>query len=165
MDAALADEPLVGDPPGVRELLAALPGEGEPEERMTLIELLPAELKRASDVRNSARRLCSFACKTSASQKYGPVFMRVESGLQSIQEAHPNFVLALDGSAVWRWRNVYRIITDLAASLGTASLIILLILTVVYRSIRIGLISIVPNLFPLVATGAMLVMRSSIWSL
>ena len=31
-----------------------------------------------------------------------------------------------------------------------------LILTVVYRSIRIGLISLVPNLFPLVATGAIL---------
>ena len=45
---------------------------------------------------------------------------------------------------------------DLATSLGTASIVIWLILTIVYRSIRIGLISIVPNMFPLVATGAIL---------
>jgi predicted RND superfamily exporter protein len=34
--------------------------------------------------------------------------------------------------------------------------VIWLILTVVYRSLRIGLISIVPNVFPLVSTGALL---------
>jgi len=44
----------------------------------------------------------------------------------------------------------------LANILGTASIVIWLILTLEYRSIRIGLISIVPNLFPLVAIGAML---------
>ena len=41
-------------------------------------------------------------------------------------------------------------------SLGTAGVVIWLILTVVYRSIRVGLISLVPNLFPLVATGTIL---------
>jgi len=89
--------------------------------------------------------------------KYGPVFERVELALQQISKRHPKFSLRLDGDAVWRWRNIYQILTDLATSLGTASIVIWLILTIVYRSIRIGLISIVPNLFPLVATGAMLV--------
>jgi hypothetical protein len=88
--------------------------------------------------------------------QYGPVFTRIESRLAEISRRHPQFTLALEGDAVWRWRNVYQIVTDLTLSLGTASLVIWLVLTVFYRSIRIGLISIVPNLFPLVATGAML---------
>ena len=62
----------------------------------------------------------------------------------------------MDGGAVWRWRNLYQIVVDLAKSLGTASIIIFLVLAVVYRSIRLGLISIIPNMFPLVFTGAYL---------
>ena len=86
------------------------------------------------------------------------MFQRVEAALREIAARHELFLLGLHGDAVWRWRHVYQIVTDLAASLGTASIVIWLILTVVYRSIRIGLVSIVPNLFPLVATGATLVL-------
>jgi len=60
------------------------------------------------------------------------------------------------GSAVWRWENLYQIVVDLAKSLGTASVIIFVVLSVVYRSVRLGLISIIPNMFPLVLTGAYL---------
>ncbi|MBW3599827.1 MAG: MMPL family transporter [Planctomycetes bacterium] len=88
--------------------------------------------------------------------KYGPVFERLEADLQKIESRHPHFSLELDGESVWRWRNVYRVVTDLATSLGTASIVIWLVLTVFYRSVRLGLISIVPNLFPLAATGAIL---------
>lgn len=158
VDRVLASEPLIGHPLGVRELLASLPGEGEPEERMTLLELLPAELKRAFYSPESREAHVQFRVQDIGIARYGPVFERIEAALAEIGVHHEHFLLGLHGGAVWRWRHVYRIVTDLAASLGTASIIIWLILTVVYRSIRIGLISIVPNLFPLVATGATLVL-------
>ena len=41
-------------------------------------------------------------------------------------------------------------------SLGTAAIIIFLILAIVYRSLRIGIISILPNLFPLCVAGTYL---------
>jgi len=153
----LANEPLVGCPLGVRELLAALPGEGDPQERMTLLELLPAELKRAFYTPESRRAYVQFRVQDIGITKYGPVFERMEAACAKTAVQHEDFQLTLRGNAIWRWRNIYRIVTDLATSLGTASFIIWLILTVVYRSIRIGLISIVPNLFPLLATGATLV--------
>ncbi|MDP6444317.1 MAG: MMPL family transporter, partial [Pirellulaceae bacterium] len=156
VDEALAGEPLVGQPLGLHDLLAVLPGDGEPSERMTLLELLPASLKRAFYAPEYKSASVQFRIKDIGIAKYGPVFTRLETALGEIGERHPHFQLSLNGEAIWRWRNVYQIVTDLATSLGTASIVIWLILTIVYRSIRIGLISIVPNLFPLVATGAML---------
>ena len=41
--------------------------------------------------------------------------------------------------------------------LGAASLILLVTIALVYRSVRFGLITVIPNMFPLVATGALLV--------
>jgi len=158
VNEVLSAEPLIGHPLGVRELLETLPGEGEPEERMTLLELLPAELKRAFYSPESQQANVQFRVQDIGIARYGPVFQRIEAALSEISSHHENFSLSLHGGAVWRWRNVYQIITDLATSLGTASVVIWLILTIAYRSIRIGLISIVPNLFPLVATGATLVL-------
>jgi predicted RND superfamily exporter protein len=156
VDRALDDEPLLGQPLGLHDLLAALPGEGPADERMTLLELLPASLKRAFYAPEARTASIQFRVQDIGIAHYGPVFSRVESTLAEISRRHPAFTLQLEGDAVWRWRNIYRIVMDLATSLGTASIVIWLILTVVYRSIRIGLISIVPNLFPLVATGGLL---------
>jgi len=158
VNEVLSSESLIGRSLGVRELLSSLPGEGDPEERMSLLELLPAELKRAFYKPESRESNIQFRVQDIGIARYGPVFQRIESKLSEIDSRHDNFSLGLHGGAVWRWRNIYQIITDLAASLGTASIVIWLILTIAYRSIRIGLISIVPNLFPLVATGAALVL-------
>jgi predicted RND superfamily exporter protein len=157
VDQVLAAESLIGHPLGLRELLAVLPGAGDPQERMSLLALLPASLKRAFYTPETHRAHVQFRVQDIGIARYGPVFERIEAALTQIAARHTHFQLTLEGDAVWRWRNVYRIVTDLAASLGTASVVIWLIMTVVYRSVRIGLISIIPNLFPLVATGAVLV--------
>ncbi len=156
VDQMLAAEPLLGHPLGMYDLLEALPGDGPVNERMPLLELLPASLKRAFYQPERQTSSIQFRVQDLGIARYGPVFERLEAGMANIVAQHPDFYLELDGDAVWRWRHIYRILTDLATSLGTASVIIWLVLTVVYRSIRIGLISIVPNLFPLAFTGAML---------
>jgi predicted RND superfamily exporter protein len=156
VDRALAREPLIGHPLGLHDLLAVLPGEGPANERMSLLELLPPSLKRAFYQPEQRTATVQFRVQDVGIAKYGPVFARVETRLAQISQRHPGFFLSLDGDAVWRWRNVYQIVIDLTMSLSTASFVIWLVLTAFYRSFRIGLISIVPNLFPLVATGAML---------
>jgi predicted RND superfamily exporter protein len=156
VNALLTEEPLIGHPLGIGELLAALPGEGDEAERMTLLELLPPPLKRAFYDPDDRFASVQFRIQDLGIAAYSDAFTRIEKGLQRIAEGHQTFELALEGNAVWRWRNVYQIVTDLATSLGTASVVIWLVLTMVYRSIRIGLISIVPNLFPLAATAAIL---------
>ncbi len=156
-DDLLRSEPMVSHPLSIRNLIDAQPGSGPPEERMTLLELLPPPLKRAFYTPERQEAVVTFRVQDLGMARYGPVFERIESGLEAIQREHPGFEFQLTGAPVWRWRNLFQIVVDLASSLGTASVIILIVLAIVYRSIRLGLISIIPNLFPLAFTGAYLV--------
>ncbi len=155
-DAALRQEPLIGHPISICSLIDALPGEGDASTRMSLLELLPPPLKRAYYTPEWNTAEVKFRLQDIGIAKYGPVFERVNERLSEVMQEHPNFTLALRGDAVWRWENLYQIVVDLAKSLGTASLIIFVVLTFVYRSLRLGLISIIPNMFPLAATGFLL---------
>lgn len=156
VDDLLLAEELIGRPLSIRNLIDAQPGSGPAEERMSMMELLPPPLKRAFFTPERNKAQVEFRVQDLGIAAYGPVFTRVETGLAEIHTAHPNFKFELRGDAVWRWQNLYQIVVDLAKSLGSASLIIFVVLTVVYRSLRLGLISIIPNFFPLVLTGAYL---------
>jgi predicted RND superfamily exporter protein len=154
----LRREELIGHPLSIHDMLAALPGEGDPAERMSMLGLLPPPLKRAFYVPEERHATVTFRVRDLGIARYGPVFQRIESGLEKIAAEFPAFRFELSGSAVWRWRNLYQIVVDLAASLGSAAVIIFGILAMAYRSLRIGLISIVPNVFPLAVTGTFLVL-------
>lgn len=156
VDDLLCGEKLIGHPLSIRNLIDAQPGSGPPEERMTLMELLPPPLKRAFFTPEYRTATVTFRVQDLGIAKYGPVFERVEEGLTDIVKQHPEFSATLTGGAVRRWKNLYQIVVDLAKSLGSASFIIFVVLSIVYRSLRLGLISIIPNLFPLVFTGAYL---------
>jgi predicted RND superfamily exporter protein len=156
VDDLLRREELIGHPLSIRNLLEALPGEGSPADRMSMLDLLPPPLKRAYFTPESHWAKVEFRVQDLGIATYGPVFERIQDGLSAIAQRHPDFTLKLAGSAVWRWENLYQIVVDLAASLGSAAVIIFLVLTFAYGSLRIGLISIIPNLFPLAVTGTIL---------
>jgi predicted RND superfamily exporter protein len=156
-DDVLRSEPLIGHPLSLRNLIDAQPGSGPAAERMTLIDLLPPPLKRAFYTPEQRTASISFRVQDLGIATYGPVFTRITKQIAEIETQHPQFKLNLEGRAVWRWRNLYQIVVDLASSLGSAAVIIFLILAIVYRSLRLGLISIIPNLFPLALTASYLV--------
>ncbi|MEO2045959.1 MAG: efflux RND transporter permease subunit [Pirellulales bacterium] len=156
VDKVLQAEKLIGHPLSLANLVAALPGEGKAADRVSMIELLPSPLKRRFYVPERNRALASFRVQDLGIATYNPVFQRIETSLESIEKSHGEFSIELGGSAVWRWKNLYQIVLDLVLSLGTASVVIFSVLSLVYRSLRIGLISVVPNLFPLAATGTLL---------
>tara|TARA_R110002095_G_scaffold212708_2_gene202379 strand:+ start:19407 stop:21716 length:2310 start_codon:yes stop_codon:yes gene_type:complete len=157
VDDLLLQEPLIGHPISIRNILGALPGDGPPEERMSMMDLLPPPLKRAFYTPEYHQAEVSFHVQDLGIAKYGPTFTRIEEGLKTIAVEHPQFRFELIGSAVWRWKNLYQIVVDLATSLGSAAIIILIVLAIAFRSLRLGLISIIPNMFPLAVTGAFLV--------
>ena len=157
VEEAVRQEPLLGSPLSLSRLLESLPGEGPIAERMSLIELLPPPLKRGYYVPENREAFVTFRVQDIGIAAYSEVFERMELALNELMAVHSGFSWDLDGSAARRWRDLYRIVLDLATSLGTAIVIIFVVLTVAYRSLRIGLISITPNLFPLVATGTALV--------
>ena len=156
VDEYLKSEKLLGHPLSIRNLIDAQPGSGPPIERMSMLELLPPPLKSAFLSAKNRRAIVMFRVQDLGIAMYGPVFERLETALGGFAEKFPGFTFRLEGPAASRWRRLYQVVVDLAASLGTASIIIFMVLAGVYRSLRIGLISIIPNIFPLVFSGAWL---------
>ena len=156
VDDFLRSEELIGHPLSIRNLIDAQPGSGPPVERMSMLELLPPPLKRAFYTPERREANISFRVQDLGIARYGSVFERTEAKLAEVMADHPEYNLELAGRAVWRWKNLYQVVVDLALSLGTASIIIFIVLAIVYRSVRLGLISIIPNMFPLVVTGTYL---------
>jgi len=154
VDDRLRAEPLIGTPISIRSLVDALPGGGPAAERVSMLELLPPSLKRAFYTPEHNWASVNFRVQDLGIALYGDVFRRIEADLVEMSLQHPEFSFQLTGSAVWRWQNLYQIVVDLASSLGSAAFIIFLVLGVVYRSLRIGLIAMIANIFPLAATGA-----------
>ena len=158
VDDLLSREPLLGHVVSIRHLIDALPGEGPAETRMSLLDLLLPPFKRVFYEPEYRYTSVNFRVRDLGISQYSPVFNRMIEGIDEISDAHPEFTISPGGAAWGRWENIYKIVVDLALSLGTASLIIFAVLTIVYRSLRIGLISFVPNLFPLAFAGLFLVL-------
>jgi predicted RND superfamily exporter protein len=77
--------------------------------------------------------------------------------LAKVQQQHSGIAITVSGSAVVATRNLSKMITDLAKSLAIAAAVIFVVLTFMFRSLRMGLVSLVPNLLPLLFTAAFLV--------
>ena len=152
----VAAEPLFSRPISLTSLLAALPGEGDSRNRASMTSLLPPPLLEMFGSRKDLTSSVRFRVQDLGIAVCGPAFEKLENEFQNIQKSQPNMAISLEGSAVWRWRNLYQIVLDLASSLGFASLFIFGVLAVAYRSLRLGLISVVPNVFPLAVSGAYL---------
>jgi len=153
LDSELNKEPQLGHPLSICKVLDALPGEGPAISKVSMIELLPPPLKLALlDIEQRSATI-TFRVKDSGSASYSKVFERMEAILAEMHVERPDFNFEMVGNPISRWRNLYRIVTDLSTSLGTAAVVIFLVLGIAYRSLRIGLISIIPNMLPL-ATAA-----------
>ena len=157
VDDLLKSEPLIGTPISIRSLLDALPGDSPTEGRASMIELLPPPLKRAFYNPEGQFATVTFRVLDIGIAQYSPVFQRVEAELSKMMVEHPDFQLNLTGSAIWRWRDLYRIALDLGSSLGSETIIIICVLGVVFRSVRLGLIAMIPNIFPLVICATWMV--------
>ncbi len=153
IDKLLEQEPLLAHPLSLCKLLAALPGEESAVEKMPMSELLPPPLKLALYDPDKRQATITFRVKDLGTAKYKPTFERVEAGLKRISQRHAGYSCQLSGGPIWRWRNLYKIVSDLALSLGTASIEILIVMGVAFRSLKLGLIAIIPNMVPLAAAG------------
>lgn len=88
---------------------------------------------------------------------YSQAYADLENRLHQLEEKHKGFRFRLTGTSVVASHNLGQMISDLARSLGLASIAIFVTLTIVFRSIRIGLICLIPNALPLLLTASLLV--------
>jgi len=154
LNSELDKEPLLGHPLSICKVLEALPGEGTSVAKVSMIELLPPPLKLALFDIDQRNATITFRVRDSGSAAYRDVFERIDARLKAIHNERPDFVFSMVGDAISRWRNLFQIVTDLSTSLGTAAVVIFLVLSIAYRSLRIGLISIIPNMLPLAAAAS-----------
>jgi uncharacterized protein len=157
IDDFLKEEPLIGHPLSVCRLLRAMPGEDPPQEKMSMIELLPPPLKSMVFDQENQQADIIFRVKDLGTATYKPVFERVQEKIDNLEQENPGINIKMTGGPIWKWQDLYRIVMDLVTSLASASIVIFGVLAVAFKSLRIGLISVLPNILPLAAAASVLV--------
>lgn len=158
LDTVLDREQLIGHPLSIIRILKALPGDETPVDKMSMVEILPPPLKLALYDPDQHFAKITFRVQDLGTAKYKPVFQRIESSIKRIGSENPGVEIKLEGGPIRRWKNLYQIVSDLSMSLGTASIEILIVMGFAFRSLRLGLIAIIPNLIPLATAGTFMVL-------
>ncbi|MCX7416554.1 MAG: MMPL family transporter [Planctomycetia bacterium] len=86
------------------------------------------------------------------------VYDNIDAGLAALQTAQPDWQFELTGMSVVSTRNIRQLIRDLGSSLLLEVVVIGGILSLAFRSVLIGAISLIPNVFPLAVIGAWVVL-------
>jgi hypothetical protein len=135
---------IAGDmPPRVRRRLAAADVADlvSPDARMALVRARVADL---------------------GSRRLEGIYGRIDDGLAGLEQDLPGWRFRLAGMSVVSARNIRQLVRDLGSSLVVEVLVIGCILAIAFRSPLAGLVSLIPNVFPLavIATLLMLTGRS-----
>jgi len=85
------------------------------------------------------------------------IYDRIDAGLAGLGASHPGWDFQLAGMSVLSARNVRQLVRDLGSSLGLEVLVIGTILALAFRSPLAGIVSLVPNIFPLAVIGGVMV--------
>lgn len=152
----LAAKPNLAEPLSVADLIDVLPGDARDFERT--LPLLPQDLVRRFVRPDLRRTLIAATMPEMGSRELNPLIAQLERDLTELEERHPSVRAHLTGTAVIGRGNINRMIIDLARGLGFAALIIFMVMSFEFRSLALGAISLIPNLFPLVVVASSLVL-------
>ncbi|MFM8890640.1 MAG: efflux RND transporter permease subunit, partial [Planctomycetia bacterium] len=89
------------------------------------------------------------------------VYARIDEDLAGLEAARPGWRFELAGMSVVSARNIRQLVRDLGSSLLLEVAVIGGILALAFRSPLTGLVSLVPNLFPLAVIASLLVARGA----
>ena len=157
VERALVDTPLFHHPLSVIGLLRSLPVMGDSlADRAPLLEMVPENV-RGRFVREDLRRaLVTARVPDEGTAALEPRVAELGERLRAIDTAHPGITTRLTGIPILATRQLNRMIRELAKSLSFAAVAIFVVMTLALRSIRLGLLTVLPNVFPLAMTAAVL---------
>lgn len=153
VEGIIDGEPLFRGSFSIRDFLAIFPGETQ---TLDASQLLPEAATSGILNRDERKALVTMRVRDKGYRYYGPLYERVDLELAQLEEEFPGFEFNLTGDPVFYGRNLARVVVDLVGSLGLAAGLILAVLWMVFRSWRIGLLSVFPNVFPLAVTASLL---------
>ena len=117
------------------------------------------DAEQFTDLVSAEQRLAIVRARVSdlGSRTLEGVYGRVDARLAELAEARPGWRFQLAGMSVVSARNIRQLVRDLNSSLLLEVVVIGCILAVAFRSPLAGIVSLVPNVFPLTVIAAVLV--------
>ena len=153
VEQLMAETPDVAAPLSAHTLSSLLPVSpalgGE-----AVLNAIPAEFRNQFWRSKLKRTLVVARIKDLGLQHYDPILAELQTRLRMYEKTHPNIKLELQGNWIIEATKVRRVSGQLMKSLMLASAVIFVIMTIAFRSLRIGLLAVLPNIFPLVFTAA-----------
>jgi predicted RND superfamily exporter protein len=143
-------------PLSILNVLQTMPGNRSIVDLERFLQQFPPEVLERLVRRDLSKLLVSARVPDVGAAAVQPTLERLEMDLKGFEARHPGFHLTLTGRTIVAGRSLRQIILDLAGSLALAALVIVGVLTLVFRSVLIGLLSIIPNTLPLLVNAALL---------
>lgn len=156
VDAVLSATPLVYSPVTALDLAELLPrGAAKP---LAALEMMPKSVSERLWRPDLGRTLVNFQVPDGGAELTEGIFGKLVQDLAELEQRHPSVQINLTGTDFVARAQVNRMILSLATSLALAVLVIFGVLSLEFRSLGLGLVSLLPNLFPLVVVAALLVL-------
>lgn len=151
--------PELSHPVSVLSLLESLPGVGSDlGQRAPLLAAVPTDVTRRYLRTDLRRAMVISRLPDMGTAKLQPVFGNLDARLAKLHERFPRLKFKLTGTVVVASRNINKMINSLNQSLFGAATVIFISIGIGFRSLRLALISILPNVFPLVFVSSYLVL-------
>jgi uncharacterized protein len=120
------------------------------------VKLLPEHLVRRFIDKNEDAVLVTGRLPDIDASQILPLVHKVDQALDPVRKAYPNYEISVTGLPALAARNSHRMITQLDESIPLCVLVAALLLALAFRSVFVGFISLLPGLFPVVTSGALL---------
>jgi hypothetical protein len=140
----------------LRRWLTEKLGRSDVETLQQYIEVLPEHLTgRFLSPENDAIVISGRIPDADASELL-PIVDSLDSRLEEVRAAHPDYQIAVTGLSAIAARNSSSMITQLSENLSIEMLFVAALIGLAFRSVFVMLIAILPGLFPIVISGAVL---------
>jgi len=120
------------------------------------VNLLPEHLVRRFIAKEQDAVLVTGRLPDVDASQILPLVHKVDQALDPVRQAYPDYEISVTGLPALAARNSYRMISQLDESIPLCVLVAAVLLALAFRSVFVGFISLLPGLFPVVTSGAML---------
>jgi predicted RND superfamily exporter protein len=131
-------------------------GDDRPETVQKYVGYLPEHLVRRFIAKEGDAVLVTGRLPDVDSSRILPVVERIDRALDEVRKQHPDFRISVTGLPAIAARNSARMIGQLNEALPLCVGFAALLLGIAFRSVFVGLVSLLPGLFPVVASGSLI---------
>ena len=131
-------------------------GDDRPETVQKFVGYLPEHLVRRFIAKEGDAVLVTGRLPDVDSSRILPVVEKIDRALDGVRKQHPDFRISVTGLPAVAARNSARMISQLNEALPLCVAFAAILLAIAFRSVFVGFVSLLPGLYPVVASGAIL---------